>query len=156
MLIAVGALGIRALGIAAHRTESELLLEMLAVVVAPEHGKLAVLPSSTTVDEVVAQVERLAPAVVCVAALPPEGGPYARRLCHRLKARFPELVVVAFRPNEPGVDPARAAERLRDAGADRVVTSLAEASVEMSRLLLEKSSLVSGPAAFANDQGVIT
>jgi predicted PurR-regulated permease PerM len=126
---------IHALGIAAHRPESELLLEMLAVELAPEHGKLEVLPLTTALSEVIARVEDLSPEVVCIAALPPEGGPYARQLCHRLKARFPELTVVAFRPNEPGVDPTRAAKRLQEGGADLVVATLAEASAEMSRLL---------------------
>ena len=127
---------IRALGVAAHRTESELLLEMLAVVVAPQHGKLEVLPAATSLDDVIARVKLLSPAVVCIAALPPEGGPYARQLCQRLKASFPALTVVAFRPNEPGIDPTRAAKRLQEAGADVVVASLAQASAEVSRLLL--------------------
>ncbi|MBK7864713.1 MAG: AI-2E family transporter [Archangiaceae bacterium] len=125
----------RALGIAAHRTESELLLEMLAVVVAPQLGTLEVLRAATPVEDVVARVELLKPELVCIAALPPEGGPYARQLCQRLKARFPTLTVIAFRPNEPGIDPAGAAKRLREAGADRVVATLAEASAEVSRLL---------------------
>ena len=130
---------VRALGIAAHRTESELLLEMLAAVVAPEHGKLEILPPTTALSEVIARVEHLSPDVVFVAALPPEGGPYARQLCHRLKARFPELTVVAFRPNEPGVDPARAAKGLQEAGADLVVATLAEANAELSRYLGPKA-----------------
>jgi predicted PurR-regulated permease PerM len=66
---------VRALGIAAHRTESELLLEMLAVTMAPAHGKLDILPPSTDFSEIIARVEQLSPEVVCVAALPPEGGP---------------------------------------------------------------------------------
>ncbi len=129
---------IHALGIAAHGTESELLLEMLAVVVAPEHANLEVLPPATALSEVIARVEHLSPEVVYIAALPPEGGPYARHLCHRLKARFPGLTVVALRPNEPGVEPTRAAKRLQEAGADLVVATLAEASAEMSRLLRPK------------------
>jgi predicted PurR-regulated permease PerM len=132
---AEGTAPVRALGIAAHGTGSELLLDMLAVVMAPEHGTLEVLAATTSVGDVIARVERLAPRVVCISALPPEGGPYARQICGRLKSRFPALVVVAFRPNEPGIDPSRAATRLREAGADRVVATLAEAVVEMSRLL---------------------
>jgi hypothetical protein len=131
---------IRALGIAAHRSESELLLEMLAVVMAPEHGLLEVLPATAALAEVIARVKRVSPEVVCIAALPPEGGPYARQLCHWLKAHFPKMTVVAFRPNEPGVDPTRAAKRLQEAGADLVVATLAEASAEMSRLLLPKQA----------------
>lgn len=135
---------IRALGLAAHRTESELLLEMLAVVIAPEHGKLEVLPPETSLAEIIARVEQISPAVVCISALPPEGGPYARQMCHRLKDRFPELTVVTFRPDEPGVDATLAARRLQEAGADVIVTTLAEASAEMTRLLLPKA-----PAAAA-------
>jgi hypothetical protein len=127
----------RALGIAAHRTGSELLLDMLAVELAPEHGRLEVLPPTTALSEVVARVRALSPEVVCVAALPPEGGPYARQLCHQLRARFPDLALVAFRPSEPGVDPTRALGRLKEAGATLVVTTLAEACEELSRLLVE-------------------
>jgi predicted PurR-regulated permease PerM len=125
----------RALGIAAHPAQSELLLEMLALQLAPEHGILEILPASTIRTEAMARVKLLAPKVVCISALPPDGGPFARELCHQLKGRFPDLTVVAFRPGEPGVDPARAARRLKEAGADLVVATVAEASAELARLL---------------------
>jgi len=121
-----------ALGIAAHGSGSELVLEMLAATA----GALEILPAASGLAEVMARVERLAPAVVCVAALPPEGGPYAWRLCHHLKARFPVLPVVVLRPDEPGLDPAPAALRLRKAGADAVVGTLVEAGAELSRRLV--------------------
>jgi predicted PurR-regulated permease PerM len=125
----------RALGIAAYPAQSELLLDMLAAQLLPEHGALEILPRATTPAQAVARVELLDPIVVCIAALPPDGGPFARELCHRLKGRFPALTVVVFRPDEPGVDPARAAKRLKEAGADLVVTTVAEASAEVTRLL---------------------
>jgi len=125
----------RALGVAAHGAGSELLLEMLAAGLAPELGALERLPAATTLPEIIARVERLAPEVVFVTTLPPEGGPFARRLCHGLRARFPALVLVAFRPSEPDVDPARAARRLQEAGADLVVATLAEATDELGRRL---------------------
>ena len=89
-------------------------------------------------SEVIARVADLSPEVVCIAALPPEVGPYTRQLCHRLKARFPELTVLAFRPNEPGVDPTCAAKRLQEAGADLVVATLTGASAAMSQFLRQK------------------
>jgi hypothetical protein len=125
----------RALGVSAHGADGELLLEMLARELAPAHGKLEVLPPTTALSDLVARLDPLSPGVVCVAAFPPEGGPYARQLCQGLKARLPALTVLAFRPDEPGVDPARAARRLREAGADAVAGTLAAASAEMSRLL---------------------
>jgi predicted PurR-regulated permease PerM len=123
---------VRALGIAAHRSDGEVLLEMLAGELAPEVGRLEVLPSTATLDEVLARIDGLSPGVVCVGSFPPEGGPHARRVCQGVKARFPEMAVVVFRPSEPGVDPSRAPERLRDAGADVVVATLAEATAELA------------------------
>ncbi|MBS1108837.1 MAG: tqsA 1 [Anaeromyxobacteraceae bacterium] len=125
----------RCVGIAAHRADGEVLLEMLSGELGPEEGEMEVLPSTTTLDEVVSRVERTSPGVVCIGSFPPEGGPHARRLCGALKARFPTLAVIAFRPGEPGVDPSLAVERLREAGADVVVATLAEATTEMTRLL---------------------
>ncbi len=136
---------IQALGISAHGAESELLLEMLAAELAADHGTLEVLPPATSLKEVLARVEQVSPAFVCVAALPPEGGPYARQLCHRLRARFPALPIVAFRPDEPGVDPAAAASRLKASGADVVVATLAAAGAELSRLM--HGTTASPPAA---------
>jgi predicted PurR-regulated permease PerM len=125
----------RALGLAAHRDQSQLLLEMLAAQLAGAHGALEILPPSTTPAQALERVKLLGPSVVCVAALPPDGGRFARELCHQLKSRFPDLTVMAFRPGEPGIDPTRAAERLKAAGADLVVATLAEASAELSRRL---------------------
>jgi len=126
---------LRAIGIAAHRAQSDLLLEMLAAQLAPTHGSLEILPHSTTVPQALARVAQVGPAVVCVAGLPPDGGPFARELCHQLKARFPEVPVLAFRPDEPGVASTSAMQRLKESGADLVVSTLAGASAEMSRLI---------------------
>jgi len=125
----------RALGVASHGAGSELLLEMLAATLGPGQGTLELIPPATPLAEVVAQVERLAPEVICVATLPPEGGPFARQLCHGLRARFPALPLVAFRPSEPNVDPARATRRLQEAGADVVVATLAEAAAALATRL---------------------
>jgi predicted PurR-regulated permease PerM len=125
----------RALAVAAHGGESEVLLEMLAAVVAPLGGKLEVLPASTSLVELSARIEAVKPEVVCLGFLPPDGGAPARQLCQRLKKRFPLLKVLALRPNEPGGEPTRGAARLREAGVDAVATNLAEAAAELARLL---------------------
>jgi predicted PurR-regulated permease PerM len=135
---------LRALGVAAHRVQSELLLEMLAVELAPGLGVLEILPHSTSVTQVLARVAELGPEVVCVTELPPDGGPFARELCHQLERRFPELTVLVFRPDEPEVESSRAIKRLQESGADLVVSTLAQASAEMARLL-ERSQLPPAP-----------
>ena len=127
----------RALGVAAHGAGSVLLLEMLAAELPAGQGPMEILSPACTPAEVLARVGHLAPAVICVAALPPEGGPYARQLCHLLGGRSPGSMVLAFRPGEPGIDPGPATRRLREAGADLVVATLAEASVALARLLAD-------------------
>jgi hypothetical protein len=98
-----------------------------------------VVPAASSLTEVLARVEQVSPDVVCIGSFAPEGGPHARRLCQGMKGRFPRVTLVAFRPDEPDVDPASAAGRLRDAGADRVVSSLAQARSEISRVRLDRA-----------------
>jgi predicted PurR-regulated permease PerM len=125
----------RVLALAASGAESELLMEMLAVVVAPIVGSLEVVAPSTPLNEIVARIEASSPKVVCVGAIPPDGGAPARQLCQRLRARLPRIKILALRPNEPQGDPTRAAARLREAGADAVAANLAEASATLTRFL---------------------
>ena len=47
------------------------------------------MPPATTVAQALARVAALGPTAVCLAVLPPDGGPFARELSHHLRARFP-------------------------------------------------------------------
>jgi predicted PurR-regulated permease PerM len=127
--------GRRILGVAAHRPDGEILLEMLAGELPPAEARLVALPSTASLDEVLARIGELSPCAVCIGTFPPEGGPHARRMCGGIKASHPDLPVVVFRPREPGIDPALATRRLRDAGADLVVATLADASAALPALL---------------------
>jgi hypothetical protein len=125
----------RVIGVAAHRPDGDLLLEILARELPPADGGVEILPSSTGLEEVLSRMEGLAPEVVCIGSFSPADGPRARRLCTGIKARFPGQTVMVFRPGEPGADPLRGGDRLRAAGADVVVATLAEAGAELARLL---------------------
>jgi hypothetical protein len=54
-----------------------------------------VLSCAGLLGECIQEVEKRKPRVVCVAAVPPFGYVHARYLCRRLRARFPELKIVA-------------------------------------------------------------
>ena len=124
------------MGIAASGAESELLMEMLAAAVAPIIGQLEVAAPATPLNILMARIEASSPKVVCIGAVPPDGGAAARQLCQRLKARFPQLKILALRPNAPQTDATRAAARLREAGADAVAANFTDASIELTRLLV--------------------
>jgi hypothetical protein len=148
------ALASRVIGVAAHGPDGDLLLEMLALELPAAGGGIEILPSSSSIEEVLLRLDGLAPEVVCIGSFPPADGPHARRLCMGIKARFPAQTVMAFRPGEPGVDPLRAADHLRKAGADVVVATLAEATAELTRLLHRPAA--SGAATRAEPTAPLT
>lgn len=82
--------------------------------------------------ETIEQIAEKACRVVCISAVPPHAAAQAGHLCKRLKSRLPELkVVVALWTAE---NPSKLETRLRDAGADEVVTRLPQAIARLREL----------------------
>jgi hypothetical protein len=76
-----------------------------------------------TTAEMLAQVSELAPAVVCISALPPFAVNHARGLYARLRAQSPDLYVAVCLWHFEG-DPEKAAFRLKLAKGHGVFTTL--------------------------------
>jgi predicted PurR-regulated permease PerM len=112
-------------GCPARDDADETALYMLAALLRPERGDLAVASHALLTSEILALVESKQVRVVCIAALPPAGGAHARLLCRRLRARFPELKIVVGRWGLAGGS-AEGRDALVEAGADAVATTLAE------------------------------
>jgi hypothetical protein len=71
--------------------------------------------------------------IACVSALPPFAAGQARSLCKRLRARFPELVIiVGLWEFEGGV--LKAQERIAASCANAVATTLSEGLLQVRRL----------------------
>jgi hypothetical protein len=84
--------------------------------------------SAETIEEIAEKACR----VVCISAVPPHAAAQAGHLCRRLKSRLPELkVVVALWTAE---NPQKLETRLRDAGADEVITRLPQAIAKLREL----------------------
>lgn len=113
-----------ALCLPARDEADELAARMAAQLLEREGVSARALSVAWLVGEVVAAVSDLRPRVVWICAVPPTALRHARYLCLRLRAERPELriLVVAWGWEEQ-LD--GAAERLRAAGANYVVTSLA-------------------------------
>jgi methylmalonyl-CoA mutase cobalamin-binding subunit len=132
------------LGCPAHDRADELALEMFRKLLEPAGVGVEVLSSRATAAEVVKRVEEAAPAVVCVAALPPGGVALGTHLCKRLRACFPGLRIVVGRwGQEEQVEKVR--ERFRHAGADVVSTTLLDTLAQV-KPLLRVASHAAGPA----------
>jgi predicted PurR-regulated permease PerM len=117
--------GVLVLGCPARHPADELALLMLEQLLDPAKCRLENLPSSTLASELLVRVEKDKPAAVCIASLPPHGLTYARYLCKRLRARFPELKLLVLSLGRKDEEE-RVAARMHDAGADQVPTSLSQ------------------------------
>lgn len=84
------------------------------------------------VDELIGLVQRTAVEVVCISVVAPSTVLHARYLCLKLRALSPirKIVVGLWGATENVTDATR---RVRDAGADEVVTTLAEAVLYLTK-----------------------
>jgi predicted PurR-regulated permease PerM len=122
------------LGCPARDESDEAALTMLAALLRPERGDLAVANQALLASEILQLVESQQVSVVCVAALPPGGGAHARLLCRRLRARFPDLKILVGRWGLAD-GPAEGRDALVAAGADAVGTTLAESRDQIAALV---------------------
>jgi predicted PurR-regulated permease PerM len=124
------------LGIAANGVLDKQVLEMLA----SEMSELDVVQADANLAEIASKVEARAPRWVCIAALPPAGGPRARQCCQWLRERFPNLRVMVLRPGDARADLNSATARFVGAGADALVTNLTEAVLRSRETPLKRAA----------------
>ena len=122
-------------GIPARTLGDQVALEMLSQLFDPFICEIEQLSTATLTSEVLIAVEKGSPDLICITALPPGGLTQARSLCKRLRTRFPEVRIVLVRPGVTA-DTDESSQRLTEAGATTVATSLTEARTQATQLLL--------------------
>ena len=122
------------MGVPARTLGDQVALEMLSQLFDPFTCEIEQLSTTTLASEVLMAVEKGSPDLICITALPPGGLTQARYLCRRLRTRFPELQIVIVRPGVQS-DMDKSKQRLTEAGANTVATSLAEARTQATQLL---------------------
>ena len=89
-------------------------------------------PGKLAVSELVDLVEKVGPDAACISVVSPSTVIQARHLCVKLKARFPQLkIVVGIWGTTQGVTDAT--KRLRNSGANEVVTTLNDAVIQLAQ-----------------------
>jgi len=90
-------------------------------------------PAKLVAGELLVLVEKADVDVICISVVAPSTVIHARYLCLKLRALLPRLKIVIglWGATE---DVTEATRRLRESGADEVVTTLADALVQMARL----------------------
>ena len=124
------------LGCAATDEADETALTMLGRVLSPSECALEPSSAHALSAEIVSLAAEKNPAVLFIAALPPNGLAQTRHLCKRLRARFPAAKILVGRWGETSLDVSDR-EGLLAAGADAVGTTLRESRGQ----LLEQLSL---------------
>jgi hypothetical protein len=125
----------RGSGVAANASEAQLVMCVpatdfadevacrLALQVLEDAAPVRVIAADCSMTELEESVDRLQPAVICVVGLPPHAIRYVRMRCHQIRARFPDVVVVACVLNEQS-DLSSLRSRIPAEDAQHVVRSL--------------------------------
>jgi predicted PurR-regulated permease PerM len=112
------------LGMSARSDAEDVALHMLARIMSEVPCRFETLSSRLLFSERLERVAESAPTAVCVSALPPGDMAHVRRICKKLRQRFPDLKLLVGRWSA-GREADRE-EQLIAAGADQVIHSLAE------------------------------
>ncbi len=97
------------------------------------------------VDDLITLVQKAGVDIVCISVVAPSTVLHARYLCLKLRARLPKLkIVVGLWGATENIE--GSIQRVRDSGADEVVTSFAEAVLRLQKL----ASLLRTPAIDAS------
>jgi methylmalonyl-CoA mutase cobalamin-binding subunit len=103
--------------------------------------RVMLMSAQTLSGEMVMQVSEQAVTVVCVSALPPLAATHARYIGKRLRPRYPNLKIVVGLWQTTGRTK-KAHERMLAAGIDQFVTTLAEATQQLSQLVASQQLLI--------------
>ncbi len=96
-------------------------------------------PTTLGVGELIGRIDRAGVDVVCISVVAPSTVLHARYLCLKLRAHLPEqrIVVGLWGATENLADAVR---RVRDSGADEVVTTLADAVLQLAALPVQRTA----------------
>jgi hypothetical protein len=118
----------------ARDQSDEIAARMLAHLLSAEGVEAHAVSAESLSGEMLEQVGKVQPPIVCVSAVPPAAATHSRVLCKRLRARFPDLVIMVG-VWDSGADPHIVRRRLGGSGRETVVTTLAQ-GVDQIRSLM--------------------
>jgi hypothetical protein len=121
-------------GLATRTPVDQALLEMLCLAINSTEVRFKPIGADLDGKGAVDGAISLRPDLVCIASLSPTRGSEVRGYCRQLRAERPSAKLLVLRPNVADTDVGRSAARMKDAGADCVVTGIADALQGIERL----------------------
>ncbi len=141
----------RVVGLAVRTPVDQLVLEMLATALSAEC--MEIVPEDLSPEHAVQCVLDKPTPLVCIVAISPTRGSEVRNYCRRLRANAPGVKILVLRPTLAESDVSRSVERLKESGADCVVTTTQEALEAVSGLLGGTQREVTGGGRDGGDGG---
>ncbi len=132
---ATGGEAVVALCLPAHDEADEVVGLMLVQLLRCRGVSAAVLSPTSLASEMVSEVGRLAPTVVCVSALPPFSLMHARYLCKRLAPEIAAATTLTAGLWQPGEETLKGYEKLAQTGVSRRFSSVTEATDAIAKLV---------------------
>jgi predicted PurR-regulated permease PerM len=114
----------RIIGVATASAMDRLVLEMLQIAMQPQNKSLIALAAGS---DVVAEAEATRAELACIVSLSPTRGAEVRGFCRQLRAERPDTQLLVLRPLFSDTGAPRSEERMKEAGATIVVTTIANA-----------------------------
>ncbi len=123
------------LAMPARDSTDELAITMLGKSVINEDFEWHEINSMGLATEILAMIEQIKAKIVVIASVYPASVAHTLYLCKRIRARFPEIIIVASRlgMDEPEIAKSNL-DKLRAVGANRVVGTLQETLSELEKL----------------------
>lgn len=138
------------LGCPGHDEVDEMALLLLEGLMEPSGYDIEVIPDEALTSEILEQIRRRPPTVVCIASLPPAGLAPTRYLCKRIRSQCPNVrIAVGYWGGEGDIE--RIEERLKEAGAEFVATTLAGTREQVAPILQTTARIARGAEATSNN-----
>lgn len=139
-------------GFATRTPVDQLLLEMLCIAVNSAELRLQPIGADLDGQGALARAISSNPDLVCIVSLSPTRGSEVRAYCRQLRTERPNAKLLVLRPNVADSDVGRSQVRMKEAGADHVVTTISEALAAIENLY-PASTPLDGVESFAVKEG---
>lgn len=140
------------IGMATRTPVDQVVLEMFCLAINSTEARLRAIDAEDDSRAAIARVIDLRPELVCIVSLSPTRGSEARNYCRQLRSASPNTKLLVLRPNVADSDVGRSSARIKEAGADRVATSIAEALEAIEALYPAAPSLEGAEPAIAGGE----
>lgn len=128
----------------ARAERDELAAAMLEHLLDTEGFEASHSPDRRSAGELIKELEKVLPDVACITVVAPSKALHARNLCQKIRAALPEKKIIVCLWGRNG-DAAEEVKMLKDAGAEEVVKSLADAVSWCERFAVRLAEHREGP-----------